>query len=80
MDLKYLCKEQNAENDAFQRRCCEDELIMNNKENEILLQNNESMLAHQLFTNMSLEDIPELESDLEQTEIERLKEENKKVL
>ena len=53
---------------------------MNNKENEILLQNNESMLAHQLFTNMSLEDIPELESDLEQTEIERLKEENKKVL
>ena len=80
MDFEYLCKEQNAENDAFQKRCCEDELIMNNKENEILLQNNESMLTQQLFTNMSIEDVPELESALEQTEIERLKEENKKIL
>ena len=73
MDPKYFCESQYAEIDISSRKCCEDELIMNDKEHEMLQQNNDSLLTHQLFTNISLENIPELESEVEQTEIEYLK-------
>ena len=65
MDPKYLCESQYAENDISSRSSREDELIMNDKEHEMLQQNNDSLLTHQLFTNISLENIPELESELE---------------
>ena len=57
----------------------DDELIMNERENEMMMKNEESMLAHQLFTNLSLNGIPEENSKLEETMMERLKQENRRI-
>ena len=57
----------------------DDELIMNERENEMMMKNEESMLAHQLFTNLSLNGIPEESSKLEETMMERLKQENRRI-